>query len=454
MKRTVLSLVFLTGLGIIAPAYAQSSTNQQPTRVSLSDYSTSSAASAEASASEEPRESQAAPEFGPRPEYAPREVEAEIPETEEAADEESWHLLPQDGAIRVYGWVDAGVTANSGNPVSRYNGPVSFNDRNELQMNQLYAVIEKPLSEEEGRWNFAGRVDLLFGSDYIFTQAAGLELRDDYSPKWNSGPLYGLAMPQLYGEMAYDKLNIRLGHFYTIIGYEVVTAPDNFFTSHAYTMQYGEPFTHTGGRASYAMTDELSFTGGLVNGWDKWNAVTNRAAFLGGVNYTPDHELYTVAFSLITGEEDGALPPILGNRTVYSLVVSLNLTEKLQYVIENDNGWQANGLGTDETTRWYGLNQYLFYTLNDNWKAGVRGEWFKDVDGTRVTGVRATNPYKGGSAGDFYGISLGLNWTRLSNVTVRPEVRWDWFNGEGTMPYDDNTKNSQFLANCDFIVTW
>lgn len=448
MKRNLLGLVFATGLGILAPAYAQDSTNHEPARVSLSDYSANNAEPAEASPSAESREPQLAPE------YAPRESYADVPETEEAADEEPWHLLPQDRAIRVYGWVDAGVTANSGNPVSRYNGPVTFNDRNELQLNQLYAIIEKPLSENENCWNVGGRVDLLFGTDYIYTQAAGLETRPDYSPKWNSGPLYGLAMPQLYGDLAYDKLSFRLGHFYTILGYEVVTAPDNFFASHAYTMQYGEPFTHTGGRASYQMTDALSFTGGVVNGWDKWNAVTNQAAFLGGVNFAPEHKIYTLAFSLITGEEDGALPPILGNRTTYSLVFSLNLTEKLQYVVQNDNGWQANGLGTDETTRWYGLNQYMFYTLNDNWKAGIRGEWFKDADGTRVTGVRATNPYKGGSAGDFYEISLGLNWSRLKNVTVRPEVRWDWFDGEGTMPYDDNTKNSQFVAGCDVVASW
>ena len=53
-------------------------------------------------------------------------------------------------------------------------------------------------------------------------------------------------MPQAYAEVGYNDLTVKVGHFYTIIGYEVVPAPDNFFYSHAYTMQYGEPFTHTG----------------------------------------------------------------------------------------------------------------------------------------------------------------------------------------------------------------
>lgn len=49
-----------------------------------------------------------------------------------------------------------------------------------------------------------------------------------------------------------NGIDVKIGHFYTIIGYEVVTAPDNFFITKPYTMQYGEPFTHTGVLASYA----------------------------------------------------------------------------------------------------------------------------------------------------------------------------------------------------------
>jgi hypothetical protein len=56
-------------------------------------------------------------------------------------------------------------------------------------------------------------------------------------------------MPQAYVEtnLPIGKgLSVKVGHFYTLLGYEVVTAPDNFFYSHSYSMQYGEPFTHWG----------------------------------------------------------------------------------------------------------------------------------------------------------------------------------------------------------------
>ena len=59
----------------------------------------------------------------------------------------------------------------------------------------------------------------------------------------------------------------------TPIGYETVPAPDNFFYTHAYTMQYGEPFTHTGIMANYTINDNFAVMGGAVTGsatggWD------------------------------------------------------------------------------------------------------------------------------------------------------------------------------------------
>ncbi|MFM7242584.1 MAG: outer membrane beta-barrel protein, partial [Planctomycetaceae bacterium] len=80
----------------------------------------------------------------------------------------------KDKGIATYGWIDAGIGANNwGNP---WNGPITFNDRNwQAQMNQLYLVNEKVLDLEDGGFDWGGRVDLLYGTDYIFTTARGLD---------------------------------------------------------------------------------------------------------------------------------------------------------------------------------------------------------------------------------------------------------------------------------------
>src|SRR5690606_3405402 len=118
----------------------------------------------------------------------------------------------------------------------------------------------------------------------------------------DSGRFYGLAMPQVYGEVGYNDLSVKIGHFYTIIGYEVVTAPGNFFYTHAYTMQYGEPFTHTGALATWKANDQLSLMGGFHFGWDNFDNYYDRASFLGGATFTSSDGNSSLAYALTVGD--------------------------------------------------------------------------------------------------------------------------------------------------------
>ena len=76
----------------------------------------------------------------------------------------------------------------------------------------------------------------------------------DADPAWDRNGGYGWAIPQLYAEVGYGDFSVKMGHFYTLVGYEVVTAPDNFFYSHALTMFNSEPFTHTGVLATFGVS--------------------------------------------------------------------------------------------------------------------------------------------------------------------------------------------------------
>ena len=91
-----------------------------------------------------------------------------------------------------------------------------------------------------------------------------------------------------------NGLNVKAGHFYTPIGYETVPAPDNFFYTHAYTMQYGEPFTHTGFMGNYAVDKNWAVMGGVVTGsatggWDGgWDKQLGNWGGLVGTTWTSD----------------------------------------------------------------------------------------------------------------------------------------------------------------------
>ncbi|MGE3777503.1 MAG: porin [Pirellulaceae bacterium] len=380
-----------------------------------------------------------------------------------------WRVFPEICGWQIYGFLNGSATANADSPASHFNGPVTFLDREEVRLNQAYMTVEKIADGSNCCLDWGGRVDLLYGTDYVFTQAAGLELQQNGDPHWNRRfQQYGLALPQAYAEAAYGDLSVKIGHFYTIIGYQVVPATGNFFVTQPYTFQYGEPFTHTGALATWKYSDTVTLYGGLVNGWDKLDADSDVLATMVGIQYSPDHGAYNIYLTGIVGEEDGIAVPTLGTRALYSLVFTYNISNNWQYVLQHDNGWQNNGGVAGQDAEWYGVNNYLFYTVNECWKLGARAEWFRDDDGARLNaapvrlggaataaglfGVAA--PAAGDFAGNYYEVALGANWTPHANLIVRPELRWDWSDGNVAAPYDDFTKDSQFIAAVDAIVLY
>jgi hypothetical protein len=136
--------------------------------------------------------------------------------------------------------------------------------------------------------------------------------------------------------------------------------------------------------------------------------------------------------------------PSTNIRTLYSLVIQQRLGECWQYVIQHDYASEP-GAGVDGTVAsWYGVNQYLYRTINERWKAGMRFEWFRDENGARVPGIHQT--------ADYFELTSGLNWTPNKYVALRPELRWDWTGTAGALPYGDGTRSNQLLLDCDLIV--
>ena len=368
------------------------------------------------------------------------------------------HLHPETEFF-VRGWLSQGFPWNPDSPSNNFNLPTTFNDRaNEYQLNQLYVSMGIDAERSAIDWDIGGQVDLLYGTDYFFTTSLGLETHDDGTPRWNSdGPrngggaaLYGLAMPQLFAELwapVGNGVSLKFGHFYTTLGHEVVAAPDNFFYSHAYTMQYGEPFTHTGFLATTEVTDGVTVHGGFTRGWDNWEDPGSDLSFLGGVQL--DWDRTSLAYAVHIGDED-----ILGDdtRSTYSLVLTHHLSDQMRYIFQHDFGYQENGAPISlDTAKWYGINQYLIVDLCDTLSVGNRFEWFRDHNNARVLGAPA-------EGGNYFNYTFGLNWRPMPNMVVRPELRWDW--SDVTPPfglngvYDDFSDKNQFTLGMDVILSF
>ncbi len=349
----------------------------------------------------------------------------------------------KERGLMVGGWLSSGLTTNLGNLANHNNSPITFNDRSsELQLNQLNIFLQKNVDLAASSWSVGGRIDLMYGSDSRFTQAVGWDKNLTHQQQTSS--LYDLAIPQAYLEV-YAPLGkgvtAKIGHFYTILGQEVVTAPNNFFYSHAYSMQYGEPFTHSGILFSYPLNDNFTLSSGVVSGWDNFIANGESGNYLGGVSWTNDAATDTVSMSIISGATNNQG---IDQRTLTSLIVSHSFTNKLRYVFQHDFAYQFQGSQYKKNVYWYSLGHYLFFDLTDSITIGLRGEWFRDDNGTRLNI---------GIPGSYYEVTAGINWKPNNWFSVRPELRYDQAHS-AINSYMNHQAQNQIEVAMDVIVSF
>ncbi len=327
-----------------------------------------------------------------------------------------WGDTPEcEQCFKVGGWLQNGFHDK--------NNPLGFNNhRDEFNMHQAYLYAEKVADGSQGG-GFGFRADVVYGVDAQDTQSFGNNFgRFDFSEDFQHGK-YGWAIPQLYGEVAVEDVSVKVGHFYTIIGYEVVTAPDNFFYSHAFTMYNSEPFTHTGALATWQATEDITVWTGYVLGWDTgFDRFDDGSSFLGGVSLALTDDV-TFTYATVVGDFGSR-----GEGYMHSVVISAQLLDDLEYVIQHD---LMDSNGGDYQV---GVNQYLFYTINDWLAVGTRQEWWR----ARFPGTGVADPVS------VYGSTFGANIKPNGNLTIRPEIKYQWspgINGAGpagpTGLYDD-----------------
>ncbi|MCA9266427.1 MAG: porin, partial [Planctomycetales bacterium] len=315
-----------------------------------------------------------------------------------------WGHRPCPPRVSISGWTSAGYH-------SRANG--LFNDHpDRFNVHQSWLTLAREVQPLTNGYDYGYRFDVLYGADAQNTQAFSNSPGVwDYRNGFDHG-VFGWALPQAYFEVATQNTSVIVGHFYTIMGYEVVAAPDNFFYSHSMTMVNSEPFTHTGVLTTWDSSEAVTWYGGWTLGWDTgFDQVSNGNSYLGGVKFRVFDFLsatYTTSFG-----DFG----VRGTGYAHSLIFASNWGNHLSYVVQSD----LLRVHDEDNV---GVNQYLLYDVNDRVALGTRLEWWK---ADRVTGYA---PYGSrlpdGGSFSYYGATFGANVRVASNVVIRPESRLDW----------------------------
>ena len=191
-----------------------------------------------------------------------------------------------------------------------------------------------------------------------------------------------------------EGVTVTLGNFNTFLGYEVISPAANFNYSTSYMFSYG-PFSHTGAKVDFSISDDVSLMVGVFNQTDQTEANYDRYTAFGA-----QLGLYGQYINLLAGDEYFQLDFTGGFDLSDSFFLGINATTA---TLAGDTGFA-------------GVALYPQLTASDSFAIGLRGEFFSETDGFGALV----------SDGDADNFSLTLTGSFTSgNFMFKPELRLD-----------------------------
>lgn len=383
---------------------------------------------------------------------------------------------------KIYGNVAQGMTFNMDSPSDRFNGPMTWIDRDkEWGLQQAWFGVAKTVNQDDCCWDWGYQVNAMYGTSYRWAIQQGFENQLN-----NGQSFYGLALPDMNVKLGNQDWLFTVGRFVSPVGYNTVDTTANFFPIIPFTYQYGEMFTQTGAMAAYKLSDRITVTSGVTRGWDNWDGTNFGSPNLGALGMVAiagqnagDSLTWFGHWSREANERTtpGGGPGVsndFSGRYIQSLVYIKKLSEQSTWVLQSDFGHQDRAKLNGASANWFGVNSYLFHKYNDCWTWGLNTEWFRDDGGYRVGTLLPAYPgsearglggfngnFRGGYNGDFFRVMFGPQWSPRTNLVMRPGLAVDWFSGSidankqrafgnannpGLRPYNDGTSNVQGVA--------
>lgn len=232
-----------------------------------------------------------------------------------------------------------------------------------------------------------------------------------------ASPLYsatGNIVNQLYAYWnVSESVKLTFGNFNTFLGYEVISPVANFNYSTSYLFSYG-PFSHTGLKADFALSEDFSLMLAVMNQTDltEFNptglyAYGAQLGYSGQyLNFLADNGSFEVDF---TGGFDLSDSFFLGINAAYF------------------SGDEEDGIGD-----FAGVAIYPQLATSENFTIGLRGEYFAETDNFGAIGANDAN-------GDASVLALTLTGSAtIGDLMIKPEFRLDNASEDAFLDSDGN----------------
>src|SRR5437667_5674376 len=315
--------------------------------------------------------------------------------------------------ISMSGYLDVGYTRADKNIAGGVGGNPAFplrvfdNQNNSFDLHQFGLSVSKL-----PRQGFGGLVNVTLGSDAQVIHSF---------PEGTGAGSSMFDVTQAYAQYAGRELTLIAGKYATLHGTEVIWSPSN--TNVSRSILFGAiPFTHTGVRATWALSDTVSLIGGVNNGWDQVTDRNRDKTVELGATFNPIRPL-NISISGYSGKEPAGTGN--GTRTSINAVGSYNINRALSVgaeLLDVSQDVPAGG-GATNSRKYTGLAGYGSYMFTPKLRGVARVEQFDDKDGlhfgvagTKYRELTATGAYL---ASDSFEARAELRQDKATNAVFR-----------------------------------
>jgi len=272
--------------------------------------------------------------------------------------------------ISVSGYIDAGYTHSDRNQAA-FTTRVFDLENNSIALRQFGLQVAKQPKE-----GFGGLVNITVGKDAQVIHSFPETAVTSTTATPNSVSMFDVT--QAFLQYAGGPLTVIAGKFVTLQGSEVIWSPTNVNVSRS--ILFGAiPFTHTGLRATWALSDTVSLIAGVNNGWDQLTDANKGKTLELGATLNPIKPL-SIVVSGYSGQEVTSATTN-GTRTSINAVASYTIIDPLSVGLEVLSVSQENASGGTTKQKYSGVAGYVTYMFTPKFRGVVRAESFDDKDG-------------------------------------------------------------------------
>jgi hypothetical protein len=397
--------------------------------------------------------------------------------------------LERDYGITVSNLLDIAYSRNNrSNHKEREDGlsnlPITGMSDEGLELGSLHLFVDKQLKgnfipritplpgPKPEDFSFGFTAELNYGRNSQFARTYGWDMALDMNEQINSKAQrdkdYFLSIPNSAVEMYVPYgpgVSFMAGVFGPAMGYEIppnVRFARNPFASKTYAF-VSEPGTVAGVLASSRVYNGgsgiLGVEMGVVQGWNNLRDNNDDKSLTGAVRWRTQDMNTWIDYEFIVGNEqnddfsDVQAPPsrIVSPSGQFKQQHSLNGWHKFDqywsmgaevvYGRQNGDGKASTvdvvkGPGFDGAS-WWGANAVVTYQVQPQLSWSLRGEHFSDPDGFILFPTTTAR-------GDFNAVTTGFRYDVNKNLSLRPELRYDWFDGrDHDRPYGNGRDGTQ-----------